>query len=370
MTRFCFIRHVMAEGNIYKFWQGQQDTLVLPKGEEQLAKLRELSPEFKFNKIYSSDLYRTRMTAEAISYANNIPIEFDRRLREINLGVMETLPWANTRIDMPDLFARFKSDPAFVTPGGESNYDVRDRMKEIIDQIAKKHDGETIAIVSHGGAIKAYLRNFAVNFDTIPPLSSNASMTYAEYEDGKVTITELDERACVGTSDPNAGNGVDLYFKTLDFERDHEEILECGSDSWYAIYGNLHDFDDENFMRNTKGILTADPESGFIAYDNDTVAGMLLLDTRQRDEQGVGHIALVYLKPDYRYRGIGAQLIGKAVMFYRLRGKDTLRLNVAKCNKIAQKFYAKHGFELTTKSRHTLSRTLVMKKNIKVPKLV
>ncbi len=361
----------MSEGNLYKFWQGQCDTLVLPKGEEQLARLRELSPEFRFNKIYSSDLYRARCTAEAVSYANNIPIEYDRRLREINLGEMETMPWANSRCDMPETFNMFKTDYInFKAPGGESNMDVCRRVKELIDTVARKHENENIAIVSHGGAIKAYLINYAVNFDTIPPLSSNAAMTYAVYEDGKVTITDIDDRACTGLSDPNAKNGVDLYFKNVDYSRDYREIYECGSDSWYAIYGNLNEYDPENFLRNVKGIIEADHESGFIVYDGNTAAGMLLLDTRQRDEQGVGHIALVYLKPDYRHKGIGAQLIGKAIMFYREKGKDTLRLNVARCNKTAQTFYKKHGFEFTQKSRYTLSRTLVMKKNIKVPKLI
>ena len=68
-------------------------------------------------------------------------------------------------------------------------------------------------------------------------------------------------------------------------------------------------------------------------------AGLLLLDSRQQDEPATGHIALVYLLPEYRGMGLGAQLIGRSVIEYRARGMKALRLNVAAVNKPARRFY-------------------------------
>lgn len=43
---------------------------------------------------------------------------------------------------------------------GESNFEVRKRMTEVILEILNNHQGEKIAIVSHGASIKYYLQNF------------------------------------------------------------------------------------------------------------------------------------------------------------------------------------------------------------------
>lgn len=43
---------------------------------------------------------------------------------------------------------------------GESNLEVRKRMTEAILEILNNHQGEKIAIVSHGASIKYYLQNF------------------------------------------------------------------------------------------------------------------------------------------------------------------------------------------------------------------
>lgn len=51
-------------------------------------------------------------------------------------------------------------DENFKNKDGESNIEVRKRMTEAISEIIKSHQGEKIAIVSHGGSIKYYLQNF------------------------------------------------------------------------------------------------------------------------------------------------------------------------------------------------------------------
>lgn len=367
MTKIYFVRHVMSEGNLYHFWQGQQDLNITSAGAKQLELLERVCESLEFDQIYSSDLYRAKVTAESVRGSRDMKIIFDVRLREIFIGSEELEPIGNTRRDRPWITDSFNNDYMNFTCDGESMRDVSARMEEIIDEIALCHEGGSAAVVTHGGSIKAYLITHAVN--AVPKLSSNASVTTVIYENGKVTVTDVNCEASVMSENPYESPAGQLYFRAADYNRDFEEIGECGTDSWYAIYGNINDFDKSAFMKNVKGILEADPLSGYFAYQGDNVAGLVLMDTRQQDEADVGHIALVYMKPDYRHKGYGAQLIGKALVFYRKKGMKALRLNVARCNKSAQAFYKKHGFELTPKSKHTLSRNLVMKKNIEVPGL-
>ena len=66
MTRIYIVRHAEAEGNLYRRIHGQYDSLVTPMGYQQIAALAERFRDIPVDAVYSSDLYRTRMTAKAI----------------------------------------------------------------------------------------------------------------------------------------------------------------------------------------------------------------------------------------------------------------------------------------------------------------
>lgn len=48
--------------------------------------------------------------------------------------------------------------------GGESNVEVRTRMFEVLSEVLQKYKGKSVAIVSHGGAIKFLLMKWC-NYD-------------------------------------------------------------------------------------------------------------------------------------------------------------------------------------------------------------
>ena len=133
------------------------------------------------------------------------------------------------------------------------------------------------------------------------------------------------------------------------------------------MYGNLQLFSGDRFYANARGMMEADRRNAFVPLADGKPAGLLLLDSRQDDEPDTGHIALVYLLPAYRGMGLGAQLIGRAVIEYRARGRKTLRLNVASVNKTAQRFYERMGFRRETPLHKIISRQYVMKLPIAIP---
>ena len=63
MTTIYLIRHAEAEGNVYRVYQGQHDTLLTETGKLQAQALGERFRDVHVDAVYSSDLYRAAATA-------------------------------------------------------------------------------------------------------------------------------------------------------------------------------------------------------------------------------------------------------------------------------------------------------------------
>lgn len=95
--------------------------------------------------IFSSDLLRTRETAEIVGKKLGIKPLFDERLREISFGIFSGKPsfyWNNY----------FKTEEEIISkpaPKGESYNDVLKRAFDFLKEIDKKYNNKSILIVSH-----------------------------------------------------------------------------------------------------------------------------------------------------------------------------------------------------------------------------
>jgi broad specificity phosphatase PhoE len=79
-------------------------------------------------------------------------------LQEGNFGEWEGLTFEGIRDRYPDLFAAWQEDVTAVRPpGGESLYDVSERVLRAYLPIIEQHRGERILIVAHGGVNRVIL---------------------------------------------------------------------------------------------------------------------------------------------------------------------------------------------------------------------
>jgi broad specificity phosphatase PhoE len=101
--------------------------------------------------VYSSDLDRAHVAAKAIA-PDAIA---DPRLREIDRGEAEGLAFD----ELPAVLQRgLLDEPTRVRfPGGETYAELRARVVAALDEIAARHAGETVAVVTHAGALRAAL---------------------------------------------------------------------------------------------------------------------------------------------------------------------------------------------------------------------
>jgi len=121
------------------------------KGKQQIKKSAEqLKKTGGVDLIFSSDLIRTRETAEIVADVLNFDknkIILDKRLREYNVGIFDGKKIKEHRAYFKNNRLREFTEPA---PEGETLNDVKRRMIEFLFELEKKYKNKKIVIISHG----------------------------------------------------------------------------------------------------------------------------------------------------------------------------------------------------------------------------
>ena len=350
MTEIYVIRHVQAEGNLYRHMQGHWDGDVTGLGARQRDALAERFRGVPVDAIWSSDLYRARFTATAVTkYHPELPIQTDRRLREINVGPWEAVPFANAIWEQPELFEVFMHDPEhFFLEGAETYHQVQARATAALREITEANPGRTVVIATHGITIRCMLTKLlgvSLNDTETVPIFRNTGVAHLFYDGGRFTVDYLDD---VSHLPPELVNKPDrrpaLRHVCID-PAEHRMFYEsCYADSWQNAHGDLTGFHAETYYEAALAHHRADPESVMLFYYGDKPAGLLDLDPARGARAGYGWISLLYLLPEYRGQGLGVQVLGRATAHFENLGRTALRLQAAEDNRAALAFYNKYDF--------------------------
>jgi alpha-ribazole phosphatase/probable phosphoglycerate mutase len=177
-TTFYFVRHGESEGNAARVFTGQTDSPLTARGRQQAAAVAEELAKVKFDRIISSDLSRTRDTAELIAKRRGIPVEIVPELREINVGDRTGTSFDETR-GLPNW-----NDDGFVAwPGGETLDQVLTRTLGAIGRLTRESRGKTILVVGHGGVNRILLSHFLgilPKLDRTPGGNTNISVVHTD----------------------------------------------------------------------------------------------------------------------------------------------------------------------------------------------
>lgn len=154
LGRIVLWRHGETDYNASGRIQGQLDSALTQVGWNQarfaVAGLNRFDPEI----VIASDLQRATDTAKVFTEASGIALRIDKRLRETNVGAWQGLTGSEVDAGWPDERARWRSDPAWTPPGGESRIDVAERARDLIDDLDAEFEG-TVLLCAHGGLITA-----------------------------------------------------------------------------------------------------------------------------------------------------------------------------------------------------------------------
>lgn len=160
-TRIMAVRHGETAWNVDTRIQGQMDIELNDKGRWQAQCVAQALAERSLDAVYSSDLLRAHATAQAIASRSAKPLEVQTHigLRERGFGVFEGHTYAAISERWPEEARRWRiREPDFAPGGGESPLQVMARVSQTVNEIAARHMGQQILLVSHGGVLDMLYR--------------------------------------------------------------------------------------------------------------------------------------------------------------------------------------------------------------------
>lgn len=148
-------RHGQTQWNVERRFQGSTDIPLDEVGIAQAARAAGLLAALAPAAIVSSPLQRAASTAAALAAITGVDVAYDDRLVERYGGQWEGLT-------NREIWERYPEHALIWQPAdGETEDDVGTRVAAALeDAVAATPDGETVVVVSHGGALRCGISHF------------------------------------------------------------------------------------------------------------------------------------------------------------------------------------------------------------------
>jgi len=341
MTNIYLIRHAEAEGNLYRIAQGHVDGRLTSRGWEQVKALSRRFEGVPVDAVYASDLYRTCATASAIYLPRKLPLRKDPSLREVNLGDWEGKPWGEISRQDREQLINFSIRPhLWRASNGETAEEAQTRLQHAVCRIAANHDGETIAIVSHGFAIRMLLgklQGYPLNQIGESPQEDNTAVSLLQFDGKDLTVIYRSDNSHLlnipgGKKIARKRASVledGMYYRAPVLPEQKETLLKMSAAAWNEADGSR-----------PAGIdLLKDAAERYTLFGfNERREPSALL------QMGApGWIRLLYVRPEERQQGLGVQLIGQAVQKTLEQGGRKIRILLRQENS-AYALFAENDF--------------------------
>jgi probable phosphoglycerate mutase len=151
-TTLLLTRHGETDWNREHRWQGHAQTSLNATGRDQARTLARALAADPPAAVYSSDLPRSRETAEIVASSLGLPVQLDARLREVDVGEWSGLTSVEVEERFPDGFERRRAG-ATGWEQGEEYEAMSARVVAALLEIAARHEGGRVLVVTHGGPI-------------------------------------------------------------------------------------------------------------------------------------------------------------------------------------------------------------------------
>lgn len=187
------VRHGQTALNAEGRFRGRRDVPLNERGFVQAADASHELVGKGVKAVYTSPLLRTVQTAQSVAQACGGRIMKLDDLIDLDHGRWEGLTPEEAAERDPDEFRRFRQDPRnAAAPGGEQMADVEARVIAALTSIAARHEGESVAAVSHEIPIRLAIAALA-GIDG-PPFWNvrvhTGSVTRLRHEAGTLTLVD------------------------------------------------------------------------------------------------------------------------------------------------------------------------------------
>jgi broad specificity phosphatase PhoE len=177
ITRVFLVRHGATPLTADDRFAGTSDVPLGPEGRAQCERLADRLTGAPLAAIYSSPLQRTITTATIVGKPHALVPALEDGLREIDHGHWEGLRRADVQRMYPEEYAAWERDPVNVAPdGGETAYHVLVRALPVMNDIIRRHAGQSVLVVAHKATNRVLiahwlgieLRSYRVRIEQLP----------------------------------------------------------------------------------------------------------------------------------------------------------------------------------------------------------
>ena len=159
LTLFLFLRHGQAKNNVERILAGRTKGFPLTElGIQQAEKIGDFLKPLNISKIYCSPIERAEHTARIVANKINLSCDVDERLTEIEMGTFTGMHYDEMFEKHGNVFLKFyQGHPVVENNGIETFSTVKKRILDMVDHCSKKHNEETILLVTHMDPIKSII---------------------------------------------------------------------------------------------------------------------------------------------------------------------------------------------------------------------
>lgn len=326
MTRIYIVRHAEAEGNLYRRIHGQYDSLVTPLGYRQIEALSRRFQDIPVDAVYSSDLYRTRMTAKSHLCPQGTAAAPGAGFAGDRHGPLGGPDLGRRRTAGPERMNQFsRSDPDYDSPGGETFQAVQKRVVDTFRPPDPDPWGPDHRLCRHGVAIRTAMAAFygysLAQLDRILP-SDNTGVSCVEVENGQPHVRVYADGSHLGEELSTLGKQTwwreqeaatpledqNVWYRAWDPVGERALYYRCRQEAWISVHGTDIPFPGEQFYEAARTASERNVASVMVAMVGDEVAGTapdgsgavsggtggvypLLLYESRLPEAGAGHPA-------------------------------------------------------------------------------
>lgn len=188
------MRHGQADNNVNRILVGRHiESHLTEYGKHQVLDTAKYLGEISIDKVLVSPVVRTIETAEIVCEYLGLDYQIDERLYEIELGRLVGMNYEEIISKYGNLFLEFytENEEALTPYGVESFASIKQRIKNILDEMAETYSDRNVLMISHLDPIKAAI---AIILDLKPESLykwqiRNASLTILKNDNKAYTLT-------------------------------------------------------------------------------------------------------------------------------------------------------------------------------------
>ncbi len=153
------LRHGRTYSNDEGRYRGWSEADLSMEGRRQAEKTADYLSRQELDRIFCSDLYRARETAQIVGEKCGLKPFPTPLIREMHFGRWEGLNYEEIMESGEKEFDSWISNPFSIpVPGGENLKDVYHRIRQFEESLHKAGlEGKSVAVVTHGGLIRTWL---------------------------------------------------------------------------------------------------------------------------------------------------------------------------------------------------------------------